>query len=227
MDRGRLGGCPHSDPADDQVVEGRDRIRLRPQPDPTGLEARVAMVELERAVEPRLHVIARRHDPEAVPLAERRRLDAGAGELPPSPIIGVQAEVVLECIGADDVVAAIREPKDDAAGGILAARDRLELHRHVDVGVGPGRRHDHVERISRRALHEHLLAAWRSRHLFNCPLAIDGVHPFTPVVSKSKVSMTAPPGNSSGVARARRNGRRSRETEPGDRRHRRPEQRSS
>ena len=185
------------------------------------------MVEIERAVEPRLHVIAHRHDAEAVPLAERRRLHARAGELPPSPIIGVQPEVVLECIGADDVVAAIRKPKDDATGGILAARHRLEPHRYVDVGVGPGRRHDHVERISRRALHEHLLAAWRSRHLFNRPLAIDD----GPTVHTCPLEVDGHRDRISGQFERRGgtrwNGRRSRETEPGDRRHGRLEQRSS
>src|SRR5687767_7976480 len=65
--------------ADGQIVEGGDRIRLRPQPDPAGPELRIAMIEMERSVEPCLHAIADRDDAEGVPLAERRRRDAGGG----------------------------------------------------------------------------------------------------------------------------------------------------
>src|SRR5206468_3140432 len=59
-----------------QVIECRDRIGLRPQPHATGLETRVTMVEIELAVEPRLHVIAQRDDPDGLPLRRlcRRRV---------------------------------------------------------------------------------------------------------------------------------------------------------
>jgi len=46
------------DPADDQIVEGRGRIRLGPQTDPPRAEARVAVVEQQCSVEPALYVVA-------------------------------------------------------------------------------------------------------------------------------------------------------------------------
>src|SRR6266511_2115287 len=79
-----------------EVIERRDRIRLRPQPDATGPEPRVVVVEVERAIQPRLHVIAEGHDPNRVPLSERRRLHARTRELPSSAIVGVQPEVRSE-----------------------------------------------------------------------------------------------------------------------------------
>src|SRR5437870_7908011 len=78
-----------------QVIECRDRIGLRPQPHATGLETRVTMVEIELAVEPRLHVIAQRDDPDAVPLPELRCLDPRGGDLTATTVVGVEPEVVL------------------------------------------------------------------------------------------------------------------------------------
>src|SRR6059036_1466954 len=46
------------DPANDQIVEGRGRIRLGPQTDPPRAEARVAVVEQQCSVEPALYVVA-------------------------------------------------------------------------------------------------------------------------------------------------------------------------
>jgi len=75
------------------------------------------MVEIELAVEPRLHMIADRHEPHRVPLPECRGLDPRGGELAASAVVVVEAEVVLEGVGADDVVLAVVEPEDDAARG--------------------------------------------------------------------------------------------------------------
>src|SRR2546425_13344522 len=119
--------------ANRQVIECRDRIGLRPQPHATGLETRVTMVEMELAVEPRLHVIAQRDDPDGVPLPELRCLDSRGGELAASAVVVVEAEVVLEGVRADDVVLAVVEPEDDAARGVYLPGNRLEFHRHVDV----------------------------------------------------------------------------------------------
>src|SRR5678815_3066001 len=67
--------------ANRQVIEGRDRIGLRPQPHPTGLEPRVAVVEIQLAVEPRLYMVTEGSHAHRVPLAERRGLHARTREL--------------------------------------------------------------------------------------------------------------------------------------------------
>src|SRR2546422_11746987 len=104
--------------ANRQVIECRDRIGLRPQPHATGLETRVTMIEMELAVEPRLHVIADRHEPHRVPLPECRGLDPRRGELAASAVEVVEAELVFEGVRAEDVVLAVGEPEDDAARGV-------------------------------------------------------------------------------------------------------------
>src|SRR5437764_14240475 len=101
--------------ANGEVVEGCDRICLGPQPDAARLEAGVAMVQIEFAVEPALEVVAERDDAHGVPLTERRRLDAGARQLTPPAVVVVQPEVVLERVRANDVVFPVREAEDDAA----------------------------------------------------------------------------------------------------------------
>ncbi len=155
-----------------QVIERRDRIGLGPQPHATGLESRVAVVEIGLAVEPRLHAIAHSHDADSVPLPERRRLHARARQLPASSVVRVQSEIALERIGSDGVVLAVVEAEDDAARGIFPAGDRLELHRHVDVGVRAQRGHDDVEFVLGRPLDEHSLAARRAGHVLHRPLAV-------------------------------------------------------
>src|SRR5262245_38453211 len=102
------------------------------------------MVEIEGAIEPALDVIADRDDANSMPLSERRRLDPSARELAAPLVVVVQPEVVFQGIRADDVVLPGAEAKDDAAGRILSARDRLELHRHVEIRVRSRRRYDHV-----------------------------------------------------------------------------------
>src|SRR5262245_28667840 len=66
-------------------------------------------------------MIAKRDDTDGVPLAKRRRLDAGARQLSPAAIVVVQPEIALEPVGTDDVVLAVREAEHDPARGILAA----------------------------------------------------------------------------------------------------------
>ncbi len=131
------------------------------------------MVQVQLAVEPRLHVVSYGHEANAVPLAERRSFHGGRRELPPASVVGVEPEVVLERIRADDVVLAVGEPEHDATRCVLPAGDRLELHRDIDVAVRPARRHDDVELVLRRSLHQHLLAAGRPRHLLHGPLSVD------------------------------------------------------
>src|SRR5262249_37718997 len=111
-------------PADREVVEGRDGIRLRPEPDATRSESRISMVEEQRAVEPGLHPVADGHDPQEVPLRERRLLHGGRGDLSPAAIVGVQPEVVLQRVRPDDVVLAAVEAEDDPSRGIFAAGHR-------------------------------------------------------------------------------------------------------
>ncbi len=73
-------------------------------------------------------------------------------------------------VGTDDVVLAVIESEDDATRGVLSLRDRLELHRDVDVALRPGR-DDHVEVVSRHSLHERALAARGAGDLLYRPLA--------------------------------------------------------
>src|SRR5205823_6395487 len=111
--RRHLGASSYS--ANGEVVKGRDRICLGPKPDAARLEAGVAMVQIEFAVEPALEVVAERDDAHRVPLTERRRLDAGARQLTPPAVVVVQPEVVLERVRANDVVLPVCEAEDDAA----------------------------------------------------------------------------------------------------------------
>src|SRR3989454_2049158 len=91
-------------PADRQVIERRDRIRLRPQANATRREARVAMVEMQRAVEPRLDMVAQGDETHGVPAAEGGCFHARGRELSAPALVVVEAEVVVERIGPDDVV---------------------------------------------------------------------------------------------------------------------------
>src|SRR2546427_2913622 len=86
------------DPADDQIVEGRGRIRLGPQTDPPRAEARVAVVEQQCSVEPALYVVADGDHTKQKPLTHGRRLHGRARELSPATVVVVEAEVVLERI---------------------------------------------------------------------------------------------------------------------------------
>src|SRR5436309_4445139 len=89
--------CP-KDPADDQIVEGRRRIRLGPQTDPPRAKARVAVVEQQCSVEPALYVVADGDHTKQMPLTHGRRLHGRARELSPATVVVVEAEVVLERI---------------------------------------------------------------------------------------------------------------------------------
>src|SRR2546425_3960142 len=137
--------------ANRQVIECRDRAGLRPQPHATGPDAGVTVIEIRLAIEPRLHVIAHGHDSDRVPLPELRCLDLCRGELSTSPVVIVEPEIILEGVGADDVVLAVGESEHDPARAVLTSGDWLEFHRHVDVGVVTRRSHDDVEFILRPA----------------------------------------------------------------------------
>src|SRR5229473_3892328 len=168
-------GAGARDPTDHEIVEGRHRVSLGPEPYPARPEPAVAVVEPERTVEVALDVVADGDHANRVPLPEGRRLHPHAGDLPAPPIVGVEVEVVLERVGPDDVVLAVVEPEHDPAGRVLPARHGLELHRRVDVRVRPDRGDDHVEDVLHRALDEHVPAARRPRHLLDGPRAVHGL----------------------------------------------------
>src|SRR6267143_843523 len=126
-------GAGARDPTDHEVVEGRHRVSLGPEPYPARPEPAVAVVEPERAVEVALDVVADGDHANRVPLPEGRRLHPHAGDLQAPPVVGVEAEVVLERVGPDDVVLAVVEPEHDPARRVLPARHGLELDRRVDV----------------------------------------------------------------------------------------------
>src|SRR5262245_6385462 len=108
-----------------------------------------------------------------MPLAELGCPHACRRDLAAPAIVVVEPEIVFERVGSHDVVLAVVESKHDAARGVLPAGDRLELHRHVDVGIGTGWPDDDVELVLRRALHEHPLTARRGGHLLDGPLTVD------------------------------------------------------
>src|SRR6266542_6068263 len=106
----RLAPLPASCHATDgEVVEGRDGVGLRPQPHATGPEARVAVIQVQGAVEPGLDTIAHDHDAHHVPLTEGRCFHAGGGELAAAAVVVVKPEVALERVGPDHVVLAVDE----------------------------------------------------------------------------------------------------------------------
>src|SRR5262249_44216173 len=111
--------------ANREVIERSDRIGLRPQPHSTRLEPRVVMVEVQSAVEPGLDVVADRHDAHQVPLAERGGLHARARQLTAPAVVVVKPEIVLESVGANDVVLAVVEAEDDAARCVFLSRERI------------------------------------------------------------------------------------------------------
>src|SRR5882724_2326021 len=100
-----------------ELVKRGHRIGLGPQPYVPGLEPRIAMVQVQLAVEPPLHVVAHGHEAHSVPLAERGSFHGRRRELPSASIVGIEAEVVLERVRAHDVVLPIGEPEHDAARG--------------------------------------------------------------------------------------------------------------
>src|SRR5439155_9212199 len=102
-----------------EVIKGRNRIGFRPQSYATGPEPRIPVVEVQLAVEPCLHVIAYGDDTDCVPLAQRRGFHPRALELTPSPVVVVETAVVLERVGANDVVCATAEAEDDAARSVF------------------------------------------------------------------------------------------------------------
>ena len=115
-----------------------------------------------------------------MPLPERRGLHAGGRELTAAPVVVVEPEIVLERVRPHDVVLAVGEAQHDTAGGVFPSGDRLELQRHVDIGIRARRRDDHIEFVPRCSLDEHLLAARRAGHLFHRPLAVHRRPAFDP-----------------------------------------------
>src|SRR5947209_2861913 len=101
--------------SDRQFVEGGDRISLRPETDAARGKPAVASVDERLIVEPPPDVVADSRNAQLMPLAERRRLDACAGDLTAAAVVVVEIEVALERVGADHVVAAFSETEDDAA----------------------------------------------------------------------------------------------------------------
>src|SRR5438045_9755365 len=93
----------------------------------------VVLANQKRLVQPSLNPIIDHRNAQFVPRAECRSLYAYAGDLIPAPIIVIKIEIVLQCVGANEVIAATREAKNDAAGRILVSRYRLEANRYIDV----------------------------------------------------------------------------------------------
>src|SRR5215831_11342108 len=111
-------------PAYDEVIEGGDRIGLRPQADLARAIAGVPMVQEKRPVEIRLDVITHRYHSYRMPLAQSRRLHARCGQLVSPAVVVIQPKVVLQSVGPHDIVVPLGEAKDDTAGGVSPPRHR-------------------------------------------------------------------------------------------------------
>src|SRR4051812_11219511 len=144
----------------------------------------VSLANQKRVVHPSLNAIIDRGNAEFVPRAERRSLYAYAGDLIPAPIVVVKIKLVLQCVDVNDVIAAIREAKNDAAGRVLAPTYRLEAKRHIDVGVRTTRRDDDIEGIGRGALYQCAAFLYCAGNLRNRPAA---AHRFPAFKRPSKV----------------------------------------
>ena len=81
----------------------------------------------------------------------------------------IKVEIVLERIGADDVIVAFRKAEDDPAGSVLTSRDGFETHVNSDIGVGTARCDDDVELFVGGSLDQRLATLRGTRHVFNLP----------------------------------------------------------
>src|SRR2546425_1069745 len=119
------------DATDGEVIEGSDGIGLRPESHTPGCEACVPVVEVELAVEPRLHVVTERDDALGVPLTERRGLHARGRELTASPVFKPPIPFA---------------PKSTfAVGTLLGTFEPLRTGRRAESRP-PGARHEHGHR---------------------------------------------------------------------------------
>src|SRR5215471_2931686 len=115
-------------------------------------------------------LVAREIHPQRVPLIGGNS-HVYVFERPPTSLDGViDRHVILQCVGAGDVVVfAVLPTPDDAASLVLVARDWLELH--LDVSVFQRNIFFHTPRKRPLAgLLKHVWLAWRGRVSFDCPL---------------------------------------------------------
>src|SRR5436190_6222433 len=187
-----LAACRHA--TDREVIKRRDRISLRPQAHTPGSVATVVVIEIELAVEPRLDVIPQRHHPDRVPLPGCRRLDARGRQLTPASVVVVEAEVVLECVGADHVILAVVEPEHDPPEASWRPESGLKFTETSTSVNGPAG--------ATMTLNSFFVARCTSTFLplgapaisstVHCPSTVD--QPWTPLVSKSNFSSGTLPG---------------------------------
>src|SRR5215471_3367512 len=110
-------------------------VRFRPQADAPRYRLRQRVLEVELAVEPALDLGAGDADFQVVPLAGRGRgvadpFDRRAPALLELP----QHQIVLEAVGANGEVVAVRlEIEQDAGALVDPAGDALEPHRDLAV----------------------------------------------------------------------------------------------
>src|SRR4029453_9714042 len=105
MDRSDLRGVSGArPPAYDEISKGRYRVGFRPQADLADAIACVPMLQEERTIQRRLDVLPHRPHPDRMPLPERGRLYGRRGQLVPPTVVGIQPKVVLQGVGAHDIV---------------------------------------------------------------------------------------------------------------------------
>src|SRR5215813_9959530 len=109
----------------------RDRVGLRPDADPPVRECLVLVLEQHRAVEVGLDLRAGGDNANRMPDTELRLGDSRGCDRAPLAIHDrIEAEVVLECIGAhEQIVLAVLRAKDDAATRILPPVYGSRAHR--------------------------------------------------------------------------------------------------
>src|SRR5262249_36286776 len=118
-----------------EIIEQRYTVSLGPDTDGTGVSERVvASFDRYLAVESDFELVAREIHPQRVPLIGGNS-HVYVFERPPTSLDGViDRHVILQCVGAGDVVVfAVLPTPDDAASLVLVARDWLELHLDVSV----------------------------------------------------------------------------------------------
>jgi hypothetical protein len=119
-----------------ELAEGRHAVGLGPDADATGAaDVVVAEIDVALAVERDADLRAGELDPQRVPLAARdRRIDVLEGLADAARGV-VERDVVLERVGASDVVVvAVLPAPDDATGLVFLAGKGLELR--LDPAVG-------------------------------------------------------------------------------------------
>src|SRR6185312_7334339 len=117
-------------------VEASDGVSLGPQADPAGREGVVASFHHEPATKESLKPISVNFQFESLPLSQSDLRRAFLDRAPGTADIAEEHDVVLQCVGPEDVVVVlVLDTEDDSRSLIVLARDRLEPNGGSQIGV--------------------------------------------------------------------------------------------